>query len=227
VSDDGETGTDTVLITVLDPAKDPVCISRDTPATASSSESIAHEARYAVDGSGTSRWASVQGNDSEWISIDLGEEKTFQRVVLSWETAYGKEYKIQGSEDGTRWSDIYHETEGNGAIDTIEVTAAARYVRMMGIVRGTQYGYSLYEFEIYTLPLATHNHPRAALRSVTNNKCARTEIFAPDGARIGVNGGEAGVVHSTPARYAPGIYIVKEVGAGGKPPTCRRVPVIK
>src|SRR5262249_53537262 len=54
-------------------------------------------AANAVDGNTGTRWESTQGVDPQWITIDLGSQKAFDRVYMSWETAYGKAYQIQQS----------------------------------------------------------------------------------------------------------------------------------
>jgi hypothetical protein len=72
------------------------------------------------------------------------------RVILRWEAAYGKEYKVQLSNDGVTWRDAASVVDGNGGQDNVSfATADARFVRMAGVQRGTKYGYSLYEFEVY------------------------------------------------------------------------------
>ena len=68
---------------------------------------------------------------------------------IVWETAYGKEYEIQVSDDLSDWSTIEHITDGDGGIDRILTSSDGRYVRMYGIQRGTEWGYSIFEFEIY------------------------------------------------------------------------------
>ncbi len=40
--------------------------------------------------------------------------------------------------------------DGNGGVDTLDVTGTGRYVRVNGTERGTGYGYSLYEFGVYS-----------------------------------------------------------------------------
>ena len=116
--------------------------------TVSSVEKPGTEGPKAVDGDHTTRWSS-QFSDPQYIIVDLGEIKNFNRIDLYWETAYGKEYKIDISDDGQNWNAIFHITNGDGGIDRIETAASARYVRMYGIQRATEWGYSLYEFEIY------------------------------------------------------------------------------
>ncbi len=104
-----------------------------------------------TDGNLNSRWSSLF-SDNQWIYVDLGSVSTFNRVVLRWETAYGRAYKIQVSNDTLTWSDVYTTTTGDGSVDDISLSSptSARYVRMLGIQRATVYGYSLYEFEVYS-----------------------------------------------------------------------------
>lgn len=103
----------------------------------------------AVDGKADTRWSSAF-TDSEWISIDLGTVQKVSRVKLDWEAAYGKCYIIQLSADGTNWTNAAAITDGDGGMDELTFAAAdARYVRLMGLKRGTEYGYSLYNFEVY------------------------------------------------------------------------------
>ena len=124
-------------------------LSQGKPATASSVESSSLDAAKAVDGNSSTRWASAEGHDPEWIRVDLGATATISRVKLNWEAAYGKSYKIQTSADGSAWTDAYSTTTGNGAIDDLTLSGSGRYVRVYGTARGTTYGYSLYDLEVY------------------------------------------------------------------------------
>lgn len=120
-------------------------------ATASSVEVPAFSPGLAFDGvvSNSSRWSSAH-TDNEWITVDLGESKEISKVILKWEPSYAKGYKIQVSEDGQNWTDVYATTAGVGGIETVKFPAEeARYVRMLGTKRASTYGFSLYEFEVY------------------------------------------------------------------------------
>ncbi|MFI1712211.1 glycosyl hydrolase family 8 [Streptomyces litmocidini] len=123
--------------------------------TASSVETSAFGPGLAVDGSTATRWASAEGVDPQWIRIDLGANHTISRVKLDWEAAYGKAYRIQTSTDGSAWTDVYSTTAGDGATDDLTVSGSGRYVRMYGTGRGTPYGYSLWEFQVYGAPTGT------------------------------------------------------------------------
>jgi len=125
-------------------------------ATASSVETgtTGLEPDKAVDGVFNSRWSS-QNSDPQWIAVDLGVSRDIVRVILNWEAAYAKSYKIQVSNNGTDWTDVYSTTSGNGVTDNIPLNVNARYVRMYGTERGnTAWGYSLYEFGVYSVYVA-------------------------------------------------------------------------
>ncbi|MER5322852.1 glycosyl hydrolase family 8 [Streptosporangium roseum] len=124
-------------------------LSQGRPATASSSEDSTLVPAKAFDGSGSTRWASVEGHDPEWLRVDLGQSATISRVKLTWEAAYGKAYRIQTSADGSAWTDVYSTAAGDGAVDDLTLSGTGRYVRLYGTARGTAYGYSLYEMEVY------------------------------------------------------------------------------
>lgn len=104
----------------------------------------------AIDGDPTTRWES-EFSDPQWIEIDLGQAATIDTVVLTWEAAYSSQYEIQASNDGVNWTVLVDQNLGGGGVEVhiIGTTEAYRYVRLMGTVRGTAYGHSIYEFEVY------------------------------------------------------------------------------
>ncbi|NKE61363.1 discoidin domain-containing protein [Lentzea sp. PSKA42] len=134
--------------TISASAADPL-VSGGKAVTASSIEGLGFEAAKAVDGSTSTRWASVEGHDPEWLRVDLGSTHTISRVKLNWEVAYAKTYRVQTSSDGSTWTDVYSTSAGDGGVDDLTVSGSGRYVRVYGTARGTTYGYSLWEFEVY------------------------------------------------------------------------------
>ncbi|MGW2491422.1 discoidin domain-containing protein [Streptomyces sp. NPDC001606] len=123
-------------------------LSQGKPATASSTENDSTPASAAVDGDTSTRWSSA-ASDPQWLQVDLGSHVTVSQVVLNWEAAYARAYKIQTSADGTTWTDIYSTTTATGGSQTLTVNGTGRYVRLYGTTRATQYGYSLWEFQVY------------------------------------------------------------------------------
>jgi Domain of unknown function (DUF1996)/F5/8 type C domain len=138
-------------------AADPL-ISQDRVATSSSIENGGTPAAAAVDGDPNTRWSSVAA-DPQWLRVDLGGTASISQIVLRWETAYATAFQIQVSADGTAWTAIYATTAGTGGTQTLGVSGTGRYVRMYGTARGTGYGYSLWEFQVFgTLSAPTQGY---------------------------------------------------------------------
>lgn len=107
-------------------------------------------AQFAVDGDKSTRWESAHGVDPQWLCIDLGKTRSVSRFLLNWENASAKAYTIDVSVDGSNWSTVYSTTYGDGGKDNILINPVnARFIKMTGTERNTQYGYSLFEFEVY------------------------------------------------------------------------------
>lgn len=96
---------------------------------------------------GPTRWTSGW-SDNEWIYIDLGTLYTVSQVNLYWESASGKDFKIQISSDASAWTDMASITNNSTFVNNIAVSGTGRYVRMLGITRNTGFGYSIWEFEV-------------------------------------------------------------------------------
>jgi cytochrome c len=141
------------------PPPPPGNLALNRPTVVSSSEGVGMGGPQAVDGSATTRWSSLFA-DPQWIQVDLGASYNVQRVRLSWEAAYGSGYRIETSPDGTNWTTARTVTGGDGGIDdNTGLTATGRYVRIYGTARGTGWGYSLWEFEVYGTPVGTPPPP--------------------------------------------------------------------
>jgi hypothetical protein len=103
----------------------------------------------ATDCDPTTRWSS-DWNDDEWIAFEFTSPIAIDGVVLKWENAYGMTYTIDVSDDGVTWTAVYTKTNGDGGEDEIHFPlTTTRHIRMHGLGRGTQWGYSLWESEVY------------------------------------------------------------------------------
>ncbi|MFJ6461316.1 discoidin domain-containing protein [Streptomyces sp. NPDC091387] len=126
----------------------PTLLSQGKTVTASSQENYGTPATSAVDGDNGTRWSSA-ASDPQWIEVDLGSAASVSQIALRWETAYAKSYKIEFSTNNSTWSSAYSTTTGPGGNETLNVSGTARYVRLTGTARATQYGYSLWEFQVF------------------------------------------------------------------------------
>ncbi|MER6533791.1 beta-1,3-glucanase family protein [Streptomyces sp900105755] len=166
-------------------------LSQGRPATASSTENASFPASAAVDGNTGTRWSSAFA-DPQWLQVDLGSVQQLSSVTLNWEAAYAKAFQIQTSTDAATWTTVYSTTTATGGTQNLAVTGSGRYVRLYGTVRGTPYGYSLWEFQVYgpgsTTPPddfwgstgdipAAHNAVEVKILNRTNGKYPDSQVY--------------------------------------------------
>ena len=127
----------------------PALLSQGKAITASSSENPDYlAAKFADDGDLGTRWAS-KATDNEWLQVNLGSRQALGQITLTWEAAYAKSFKLQGSNDGVTFTDLTQATSGVNGAQTVTVSGSYQYVRMQGLTRATGYGYSLWEFQVF------------------------------------------------------------------------------
>lgn len=141
---------DTGSIIIEDP-ENSVNLALNMPVNATSTYGTGFSPIYAVDGKADTRWSSEYTTTAS-LTVDLGAAKNIGKVKLAWEAAYAKGYAIQVSNDNIVWNDAIVVTNGDGATDELTFGPFnARYVRVDMRERGnTAFGYSLYEFEVYS-----------------------------------------------------------------------------
>jgi len=152
---DGVTGTATATVVrnttevEAPPTGELADVAEGKKVSASSEENSGTPAEHAVDGSPTTRWSSA-ASDGAWFSVDLGAPSTIERIDLDWEGAYGSKYLLQTRLAASdEWTMVVTENAGDGAHDSHAVSTVARFVRMQGVERGTQYGYSLFGMSVW------------------------------------------------------------------------------
>lgn len=124
-------------------------------ATASSNSNIAFES---CDGNIGSRWYSdnADGNEVFW-QRNYDEAQTFNRVKIVWEGAWGKSFDIQIADDcDSDWQTIASIRNQSLAgfpytqIIELDQSYTSQHVRFQGVEKATVYGYSFWEFDVYT-----------------------------------------------------------------------------
>ena len=129
-------------------------LSQGKPTTASSTENAGTPASSATDGNDGTRWSSAFA-DPQWLQVDLGSPQTVTQVSLHWETARAATFKIQISTDGNAWTDATPVTNAVDGTQTVSLSATGQFIRMYGLTRATQFGYSLWEFQVFGGSAAT------------------------------------------------------------------------
>jgi chitosanase len=139
-----------LVVSVTADAANDVLLSKGHPVLASSTAGAEYLARRGVDNNTGSRWASVSGAGSQWLRVDLGAARAVTRVKVTWEKAYASGYRVQTSSDAASWTDLYATRAGDGGVDDLrQLTGSGRYLRVLGTQRGTTFGYSLWEVQVY------------------------------------------------------------------------------
>ena len=91
--------------------------------------------------------------DPQTWSMDLGRSYEIDKVVLYWENAAAKKYKIYVSENKTDWMEVASEEAGEkGRFKYDFAPTNARYVKIELEERTMEiYGYWMYEWQIFTV----------------------------------------------------------------------------
>ncbi|CCH54246.1 coagulation factor 5/8 type domain protein [Fibrisoma limi BUZ 3] len=119
------------------------------PTVVSSTENGSFPGQSAVDGKLNTRWSS-QFSDPQWIYVDLGAVYALSEVKITWEDARGKDYQLQVANVVGEWNDVKSITNNTALVNThTGLNATGRYVRIYGTKRHNQYGYSIFELEVY------------------------------------------------------------------------------
>lgn len=161
---DNVKGTETVIVAATDPkgasewvtfnislGEDTGNLAKFKNILASSTEpgSQDRSAELANDGDLNTRWSSIY-EDQHWIEVDLGVSQDFNEIKMLWEDAYAKSYSIEVSDDQIAWTEIFTESNGDGSWDDILVeSTTARYIKLNFAERATEWGFSLWELEVY------------------------------------------------------------------------------
>ena len=118
------------------------------PASASSFDRNLAPA-LANDGDSATRWSSAYA-DNQWWEVDLGSNRTINRIELNWEAAYASRYRIRTRRAGSNgWSTAANVSIGSPGLKEHTFTArTARYVQIRGDVRATPYGISLWDARV-------------------------------------------------------------------------------
>jgi hypothetical protein len=122
------------------------------PAWATSQESANYAPHRGSDGNTGTRWSSRISSTlgDEWWRVDLGSRRSFNRVVIRWETAYAAQHFVGWSDDGIHFTGYWFTISHSGAYGYSLGSRTARYVAVLMRRRAPRMNnYSFWEFEVY------------------------------------------------------------------------------
>jgi hypothetical protein len=101
-----------------------------------------------LDGVPTTRWAS-EFADNQWLILTLAKKSSISKVVIKWEAAYAKAYKLLVSNDKKTWKEFYSTENGAGGNEEITLNnAKGKYIKIELIRRGSDWGFSILDLEV-------------------------------------------------------------------------------
>ena len=111
-------------------------------------------ASHLVDGDRNTRWGSdystASARSEEYAIVDLGAVYDVDRLQIFFETACAAKYSIQTSEDGVTYTDVYTDVAGAVGLQRfVGINKQARYIKILMKEPATEYGYSIFEIEVY------------------------------------------------------------------------------
>lgn len=106
-----------------------------------------------TDGDDKTRWSSSHSDPEPTATIDLGETVELYGAEIKWENAYASKYVLECSADGAKWSPLGGVRGGAAGLQRVDFGGEkARFVRLRGLEKATQYGVSLFSLGVYGRP---------------------------------------------------------------------------
>ncbi len=134
------------------------------------------------DGNLSTRWQAAdkdpETKDSpSWFGLEWSEEQTFDKIVLTWETAHPEEdgFYVQISEDGEEWTDVDFEAERTGTMnEELQVLESDKQVDTITIDEAVTTKYlRIYCFTHYVVPEGLEN----AGNTKSPSSCYEIEVY--------------------------------------------------
>lgn len=127
-------------------------------ATASTKYNESQGAHFMIDGDTSTRWSSNYKNmtdaekDDQWVELELDKAVDVDTVLINWEKARAAKYKILVSNNGVDYEEVYtyDNDDRKELVDLIDLgDLNAKFIKIAMSQRATNYGYSIYELEVY------------------------------------------------------------------------------
>ncbi len=119
-------------------------------ATSASSQEFSYTpASAGADDVYSTRWSSQYSNN-QWLALDLGAPARIDQARITWETAYATSYAFEtASSMAGPWSQVKLISNGQGGVETVSLGNTSRFLRLKGITRATNYGYSIWDLTVF------------------------------------------------------------------------------
>lgn len=138
-------------------------------AVASSTERDDLSADKVLDNDLGTRWGS-KFSDNQWIYLDFGASVSFSKVTLYWQRSYATDYQIQVSANANSWSTVKTVNGSAGGTEALDIAGSGRYLRILGLKRSSQSGYSIFEIKTQGSKTASSAMSTSSASSVASSE---------------------------------------------------------
>jgi arabinoxylan arabinofuranohydrolase len=144
----GKDVSTTFTVQIYDPASGNKALFRKVEATSYEKADFGPE--MINDGNMGTRWSS-EYYDNQSVTFTLDTVYLIKKIMLFWENAYGEDYNVMVSNDNISWDTVARVVGGNGGTDKvlIDKDVKGRYVKLGLLKRATQWGFSLWEVQVF------------------------------------------------------------------------------
>ena len=136
----------------------------------------------------STRWQDASNVNNASFIVDLGSVKVVNTIKIFWENANAKDYKLSFSTDKTNFTGELSFTNmaAGGRTDAITVSNVnCRYIKFQGVTRALNYGYSIYEFEVYPSdPSVFSSNLPLVIINTDNNPSTGKPLDIPDATKV-------------------------------------------
>ena len=110
---------------------------------------------FAIDDNASTRWTTQQAQrDGQYFEVDFNSTNTFNQVVLDTSGSsndYPREYELQVSNDGSRWTTVASAEPDASGITTINFSSrTATHIRIEQLGSDNRYWWSIHEMNVFS-----------------------------------------------------------------------------
>ncbi|CAE7196444.1 unnamed protein product [Symbiodinium necroappetens] len=104
----------------------------------------------AVDGSLTTQWSSLPGDQTPWLWVDLRGRHDVSEVVISWASEFPAEFRLEAGYSAAHWTPVITAAgQANSEVRVVFNPVNLQFLRVLCMDLGSSSGCSIRELEVF------------------------------------------------------------------------------
>ena len=102
-----------------------------------------------LDNNPATRWGS-EFADNQWLIMQLNKKSSIKKIVIGWEIAIAKSYKVLISNDKQNWKEVFstdNAPRGSAEI-TLDKAVKGKFIKLDLRTRATDWGFSIEDIRV-------------------------------------------------------------------------------